>query len=220
MKVDIVCIVDRSGSMEAICEDAIGGFNRFLREQKEQPGEARLTLALFSEGYELRYNAAPIADVAELTKYTYRPGGSTALLDAIGRTVTEARARIKGGWGRPDKVVCLIVTDGHENASQEWTNQRIRALTKEAEAEHGWEFVYIGANQDAFSVATSLGIGRQNTATAASGAAGMRAAFVSASTYTTGTRGTMDWAETAKANPDFLKQTYDAALADEEKSKP
>ena len=157
MNTEILCIIDRSGSMERLRDDSIGGFNAFLREQQAVPGDANLTLVLFDHEYTVLYEGRRLGDVKPLTRDDYVPRGQTALLDAIGRTITEQGARIaRQLWA--EKIVVCVLTDGHENASREYTNERIRSMVGEAEKGGKWSFVYLGANQDAFDVACSMGM--------------------------------------------------------------
>lgn len=152
MKTEIICITDRSGSMDAIQHDADGGFNSFIEAQKAVEGEARVTHIWFDTEYELLYRALPIANVPPMK---LQPRGGTALLDAIGRTLNEQGKRIKEeGWA--DLVIVCVLTDGGENSSREFTRERVQEMVKHAEA-NGWRFVFLAANQDAFAAARSLG---------------------------------------------------------------
>lgn len=143
---DRVFILDRSGSMETCRDDTIGGFNAFLAEQKVDGGT--LTLILFDHEYEMIYERKSINDVEPLTTQTFVPRGSTALLDAIGKTIKNITA--------PTPTV-VILTDGHENSSRDYTKAHIKDLV-EQKTKDGWTFVYLGANQDAFAEAGSIGI--------------------------------------------------------------
>lgn len=144
---DRVFILDRSGSMEACRDDTIGGFNAFLTEQKKEGGT--LTLVQFDHEYLVSYTSKPITDVEPLTGETFNPRGSTALLDAIGKT-------IKRNANLTNPTV-IILTDGHENSSHEYTKAHVKDLIEEYQKK-GWTFVYLGANQDAFAEAGNLGI--------------------------------------------------------------
>jgi uncharacterized protein YegL len=162
-KTQIVCILDRSGSMSSIMTDSIGGFNTFLKQQKELKDEATLTVALFDDKYELLYDNVDIKKAEELTSKVWFPRGTTALYDAIGKTINAVRAtHAKLGNERPSKVLVCIVTDGHENASTEYQVNTIKSLIKECE-EDDWNFIYLAANQDAFSVGNSFGVSAGNT---------------------------------------------------------
>lgn len=153
---EIIVITDRSGSMGSLVNDVIGGYNSFLEEQKKVEGEARVTFVQFDNEYEMLYEGKPLSEAPALTKETYVPRGSTALLDAIGRTLTTQGARIgKENWANLKVVV--IMTDGEENASKEFSIEKIRELSSQFE-NHGYRFVYIGANQDSFKAASNLGL--------------------------------------------------------------
>lgn len=157
-KVEIAFVLDRSGSMSSVKKDAIGGFNSFLAEQKAQPGEAVFTLALFDDQYDVIHNGIDLQRVPELNERTFVPRGWTALYDAIGRTVNAIAARTDEG----DKVIIAILTDGAENKSREYTRDQIHRLLEEKQAK-GWTVIYLGANQDAFAVGSSLGVLRGST---------------------------------------------------------
>ena len=157
---EIVCIIDKSGSMEAVKEDAIGGFNSFLREQQELPGEALFTLVLFDTEYTIVTDGRPVKEVKPLNGKTYSPGGMTALLDAVGITLDMVSRRIEDtpSSGKPEKVIVAVITDGLENSSVEYTPIQIFEKIRHKQQVDGWEFVYLGANQDAIKEATALGI--------------------------------------------------------------
>ncbi len=172
-------LLDRSGSMQSIRDDTIGGFNAFIADQRRQPGDCRVTLAQFDDRYEVVYRDLPIADVPGLD---LRPRGRTALLDAIGRLVTEAGAHLASMLEaeRPGTVIVGIMTDGYENASQEWTHPAIRALIQHQTSTYSWEFLYIGADQDAIEVGTGLGVPANRSVTYARAASGRAIAATSA----------------------------------------
>lgn len=148
-------VLDRSGSMGTCADDVVGGFDSFIEEQKQGDGEAYVTLAQFDTEYEMVYEAIPITEVKPLE---FQPRGSTALLDAVGRTIASTKERIKTQRPGPDSVIFVIITDGHENCSQEYKKSQVTAMTKECEDQLGWKFVYLGANQDAFAEAGGIGI--------------------------------------------------------------
>lgn len=159
---EIVVILDRSGSMNSITDDAIGSFNAFLAEQQKLKGKALLTLILFDDKYDIVHNGIDIQDIKPLDKNTYVPRGMTALLDAIGKTINSVRERINNmpEDQRPEKVLVGILTDGHENASHEYNRNAIMKLIDEKD--EGWEFLYLAANQDAIREGSSIGIGMNN----------------------------------------------------------
>lgn len=162
-KTQIICILDRSGSMSRIMDDSIGGFNQFLKEQKELPDEATLTVALFDNQYELLYNNIDIKNVKDITRKEWSPIGMTALYDAIGKTINDVKANhAKLGVEAPAKVLVCIITDGHENASKEYILNDIQRLIGDCE-KNDWNFIYLAANQDAFAVGSSFGVSAGNT---------------------------------------------------------
>lgn len=182
MKTEIISIIDRSGSMATIAKDAIGGFNTFLADQKTVPGEARMTLTIFDDKYDLLYAGKPLSEAEPLTDKMFVPRGGTALLDAIGRTLNEQGARIKSdGWA--EKVIVCILTDGGENQSREFNQGQIKEMVKHAEG-HGWSFVFLAANQDAFAAATLYGINLAHASAFAANAAGTQTAYASMSATT------------------------------------
>jgi uncharacterized protein YegL len=157
---EIAMVLDRSGSMEATADDAIGGFNGFLDDQKRQPGELLVTVVGFDNQYEIWRDRFPVAEVPPLTRQTFVPRGSTALLDAIGRTVDALGKRVEETpeEERPEHVVVVIITDGHENASTQYRVQDVFDKVRQYEQVHGWRFTFIGANQDAIATAARLGV--------------------------------------------------------------
>ncbi len=157
---EIVCVVDRSGSMGAIVNDAIGGFNTFLKEQKKVKGEATLTYAQFDTEYEIIHENKPLKKVPDLTDKTYQPRGATALLDAVGKTINEVGKRIDGlkKSQQPKKVIFAILTDGEENSSREFKREQILEMIKEKKEKLKWEFIFLAANQDAIQAGMSMGI--------------------------------------------------------------
>ena len=164
-KTHIICILDRSGSMSSIMSDSIGGFNTFLKQQKELPDEATITVALFDDKYEMLYDNIDIKKAKELTSAEWYPRGMTALYDALGKTINSEKARFaKMGDEKPSKVLVCVVTDGLENASTEYKINNIKDLIKDCEKQD-WNFIYLAANQDAFDVGTSFGISGANTFT-------------------------------------------------------
>jgi hypothetical protein len=152
----IAALLDRSGSMQGIAEDMRGGFDAHIAKEAAQPGTTLVTLAQFDDRYDVVYENTPITDVPSLT---VEPRGMTALFDAIGRFVTEVGAGLAAlpEQSRPAEVTVLVMTDGHENASHEWTAQAVRALIAQQEKAYSWDFVFLGANMDAVDVGVDLG---------------------------------------------------------------
>jgi len=153
--------------MASCINDTIGGFNTFLETQKAVPGYATLTLVQFATGpEEIVHLDRPLDLVPPLTKETYVPGGGTALHDAIGTTVEELGRRLAAmpEAHRPGKVVVVIITDGEENSSIKFTGSRIKEMIEEQRKTYNWQFVYLGANQDAVTVGDSLGMAKGTSA--------------------------------------------------------
>ena len=157
-------LLDRSGSMQSIKDDTEGGFDAFIAEQRAQPGECRVTLAQFDDRYEEVYRDVPVADVPPLR---LQPRGSTALLDSIGRLVGEAGERLAElpDDERPGVVIVGIMTDGHENASHELTHAQVKAMIERQTKDYAWQFLYLGADQDAIEVGSSIGVAAANAMT-------------------------------------------------------
>ena len=148
---EVAVVMDRSGSMEEIRQDAMGSFNAFLAGQKSGEGELRLTLVLFNHEMETVYAAVPVATVPPLDEASYVPGGTTALHDAMGRTIDELGARLAATpeAERPGKVTVAILTDGRENASHDYTLRQVRHRVRRQREKYGWQFVFLAAGQDA-----------------------------------------------------------------------
>jgi len=186
----IAAILDCSGSMSSIIEDAIGGFNEFLKNQKKLDDETNMTVALFDNRYDVLYNNVPLKEVKKLTRREWSPRGSTALYDAIGITINSLANEISSMKKneKPTKVLVAIVTDGYENSSKEYSANDIKKLIKQKEKED-WQFVYLAADQDAFNVGTSLGFSGGNTFSYTNTAAGNTVMFDSLSDATVKYRG-------------------------------
>ena len=157
-------LLDRSGSMQTIVDDTVGGFDAFIAEQRKSPGECRVTLAQFDDHYEEVYADRPIADVPSLV---LQPRGTTALLDSIARLVIDAGKRLATlpEDQRPGTVVVGIMTDGMENASREWAHPQIKQLIEKQTQDYQWQFLYLGADQDAIEVGMSIGVGAGHAVT-------------------------------------------------------
>lgn len=198
---DISIILDRSGSMQTVANDTIGGFNQFVQEQKKQPGRALLSLYQFDDHYETRYEGR---DIAEVPPLEFSPRGMTALYDAIGRTINNTGARLRSipEYLRPGKVMMVILTDGFENASREFTKDRIKEMITHQRTKYQWDFVFLGANQDAILTSATIGIGRSSTLTYASNTMGVGSAWAAAANYTNSVRGAKGAAAGAAAFSD------------------
>lgn len=162
----IVIILDRSGSMATVRENTVKGFNDFISKQKEVKGDASVKLVQFDDKYDVVFDK-PLQDTPELTQDTFVPRGGTALLDAQGRTIVELGRELEAlsESERPNKVIIVTLTDGHENSSTDYTREKVKQLTEHQRTTYGWEFVFLGANQDAIRTAAGLGILRQSALT-------------------------------------------------------
>ncbi|HHV13109.1 MAG TPA: VWA domain-containing protein [Clostridiales bacterium] len=156
----IVCILDRSGSMSTLELDTIGGYNRFIESQKEDQGEAWVTTVLFDDKYELLYDAADIKTVQPMTNKEYYARGMTALYDAIGKTIVDIGHRLAmlAEEERPSKVIVVIITDGQENSSKEYDKDRVKEMITHQTQKYNWQFIFMGANIDSAAEAASIGI--------------------------------------------------------------
>lgn len=160
---EIVFILDRSGSMDSLTNDTIGGFNTFIETQKKEDGEALLTTILFDDKYEILHDGVNLKDVTPLTTKEYFARGMTALLDAIGKTINTVGERLDKTEEdkKPSKVIFVITTDGQENSSREFTQSKIKEMIECQTNTYKWQFMFLGANIDAVSTAVSFGISGQ-----------------------------------------------------------
>jgi len=157
---ELVFILDRSGSMGGLESDTIGGFNSMLAKQQAEPGECRITTVLFDDNYEVLHDRIDINAVRKITGKEYYVKGCTALLDAVGKTIKKIRKVQKNSAEkyRAGKVLFIITTDGMENASREYTYDKVKSMVKQQKSKHNWEFIFLGANIDSFDVANRFGI--------------------------------------------------------------
>jgi len=157
---EIIFILDESGSMSSVKGDTIGGFNEFIEAQKRIPGTVKFTFVKFSDYYNVVNEGTPIEEVPALNESTYIPSFSTALLDAVGKAVNSVTARLDETpeGEKPEKVLFAILTDGYENASTEYAQKAINEMIKNQRTKEGWEFLFLGADIDAWSGGSSMGI--------------------------------------------------------------
>lgn len=183
---EIVFILDESGSMSHLTDDTIGGYNSFVEEQKKQSGEAYLTTVLFDDRYIVLHDHVNIHEVPELTWREYKPLGLTALFDAIGRTINSVGERLANTpeEERPSHVIFVITTDGYENASHEYTKEKVKEMIEHQQSKYSWEFMFLGAGIDAYGEAASIGLGGAHAMSVASSADGINNMFTSV-TYAT-----------------------------------
>jgi Mg-chelatase subunit ChlD len=174
---EIAFVLDRSGSMQSCREAAMNGFNLFLHEQQQTESLVKLTLVLFDDEYLVPINGLPVAEIVPLNDDSYVPRGSTALLDAIGRTIDDLGARLAAlpEQDRPGQVIVAILTDGLENSSQSYTWQQIARRIKQQTEQYRWTFLFLGANQDAIATAAQMNIAAANAAAYVADAAGLHA---------------------------------------------
>lgn len=158
---EIVFILDKSGSMEHLTDDTIGGYNAYIKSQQEEEGEAYLTTVLFSHEHYYLHDHVNIKDVQPITRSEYFTSGCTALLDTIGDTIARVGYRLSNTpeEERPSHVIFVITTDGYENASQEYTRDQVKKMIQHQQEKYSWEFLFLGAGIDAYQEAESIGIG-------------------------------------------------------------
>lgn len=157
---ELVFILDRSGSMSGLESDTIGGFNSMLARQKDVEGKCYITTVLFDNEYELLHDRIEIQAVRPISDKEYFVGGSTALLDAVGRTINKIgnAQRNTAADYRADNVLFVIITDGQENSSREYSMRRIKEMIERQKSKYDWEFIFLGANIDAVETAGRFGI--------------------------------------------------------------
>lgn len=193
---DITIVLDRSGSMESRKHDVIGGLNQFLKEQQQVKGEATITLIQFDHEYSKVYEGINIQHAPLLNTVTYFPRGSTALLDAIGKAIHETGNRLNRlrEEDKPDKVIFVIQTDGEENSSSEFNRAKIYEMIGHQRGVYKWEFVFLGANQDAIAEAKRLNICTDASMTYANNSHGLSCGYASLSQSVTKVReGKNEW---------------------------
>lgn len=178
-RTELVFILDRSGSMSGLEGDTIGGFNAMLAKQQNEPGEAVVTTVLFDDRVEMLHNRIDIRGVRPITEKEYFVRGCTALLDAVGSTIGRIASvqRQTAEEVRADKVMFVITTDGQENASREYSFERVKEMIETQKNAFCWEFIFLGANIDAITTAVRMGIGADRAANYHADGAGTRLNF-------------------------------------------
>lgn len=157
---ELAFILDKSGSMSGLEADTIGGYNSMLAKQQAIEGQCHITTVLFDNNYELLHDRIDLKAVSAITEKEYQVGGSTALLDAIGRTINKisnAQQHTADGY-RAEKVMFVIITDGEENSSHEYSADKVKTLIERQKTKYNWEFIFLGANIDAIQTAGQFGI--------------------------------------------------------------
>jgi uncharacterized protein YegL len=204
----VVYILDRSGSMSGLAKDAIGGFNSYIEEQKKAGGDVRVTTVIFDNEYEILYTDKPIAEVPELTSAVYYARGSTALYDALGRSIDTLGARLAemAEEERPENVIVVVTTDGYENASSEYNSLRIKEMLAHQREKYNWEFMFMCASEDALNAGVDLGFSKNLSAVYSCDVKGMQASSRARSAAL------CSYAATGSADTLDLQELYDASL--------
>lgn len=164
--VELVFILDRSGSMSGLETDTIGGFNSMIKNQKKIDGDCIVTTVLFDDRYDLLHDRINLMGISPLTEKEYYVRGTTALLDAVGRTISKIASvqRNTSEEERAEKVLFVITTDGYENSSREYSYSKVKAMIEKERDKYGWEFLFLGANIDALETAEKFGISKDRAA--------------------------------------------------------
>lgn len=180
----IAVVLDRSGSMESVRQATIDGFNEFVNKQRQEPGEATLLLTQFDDVYERVFEKS-LPDVPKLTKDTYVPRNMTALFDAMGKTINDVGAALEklSEAERPAHVIVVVLTDGHENASKEFNQLQVANMVKHQRDKYAWDFVFLGANQDAVLTAAKFNIPQVSAMTYTSNQQSIRSVSASLGNY-------------------------------------
>lgn len=161
---ELVFILDMSGSMTELTKSTIGGFNSLIDEQKTVDGKVNVSTVLFNDSSKVLHDRVPLEKVKHLTEREYRASGCTALLDAVGGAIHHIGnvQKYSSPEYRAEKVLFVITTDGYENASREYSYQNVRSMIERQKEKYGWEFIFLGANIDAEGVAERFGIDKSH----------------------------------------------------------
>lgn len=190
--VDVIFIVDNSGSMSGLEKDTLGGFNSVLQQQKQLDADDQVfvTTVLFNSQYNYLYQRKPLREVELLTEKEYQVGGMTALLDAMGDSISKVKQQIDLVKTEGEhNVLCVVITDGEENSSREYSHAQIKNLVENRQDKDKWEFLFLGANIDAFNAAKNIGIAGASTMQYTADAKGLKEAWQRAGERFAFTRG-------------------------------
>jgi len=202
-KTRLIFVLDRSGSMGGIANEAIGGFNAFVDGQKQVEGEATLSLVIFDNVLDTIHDNVPLASVPTLTSEIYIPRGMTSLFDAIGVTIAKYLAV---PTDENTKTIFAVLTDGDENSSKEFSGKAVADLIKKVETEHQWEVMFLGANINVAEIATQLNVQTSKFAAFAASGRGIDDTFKSVNAYATSLRSVAKGASLETT----LQSTYDS----------
>lgn len=180
-RIELVLVLDKSGSMQGLESDTIGGFNSMIKKQKALDVPVRVTAVLFNDKTDMLYESRSIHSVHALTEKEYEVGGTTALLDAVGSTILNVDQ--KGNVKKGTKVIFVIITDGMENASREFTKTKVKQMISDKQEKYGWDFIYLSANIDAAEEAGAIGVKKANAVTYRNTESGVRANYDAVSAY-------------------------------------
>ncbi len=176
---ELVCILDRSGSMKGLESDTVGGYNALIEKQKKEDGECLVSTVLFNAKCTILHDRAPVREIEPMTTGDYVPGGRTALLDAIGATIRHISNIHR--YARPEDVpshtIFVITTDGLENASRSYGSDEVRNMIERKKEKYGWEFLFLAANIDAVKTAENIGISRNRAANYRADSDGIQAMY-------------------------------------------
>lgn len=188
---EVIAVIDRSGSMGFLTESTIKGYNEFVKNQKKLEDDCNISLILFNEKAEYIYDNVPLTRVKKLTTKVYNPGGTTAMNDAIGLAINATGKRLSkmDECDRPSKVIVLIITDGHENSSTDYTTSQIREMIDIQQNTFSWEFIFLGANINVEQVSKEYGFKSGKYATYSADVKGTTALYTSVSNAVSNERG-------------------------------
>ena len=187
---EIICIIDKSGSMRPLTNDVIGGMNKFIADQKALDGEANFTMVLFNSEDELKYDRVPVQQVEEFSASSYIADGFTAMYDSIGNTLNRIGQILSeiDESERPEKVMVCIMTEGEDNKSHMFTPASVKEMIKHQTEVYSWEFIFLGANIDVIKAAADIGISKERSIAFASTSKGVDMAYMNMSSMTSSYR--------------------------------